>query len=97
MQLRRAQGLPGSGERYIEPIFEMPFVVSFAGDFLYFSSHNSYACRRCQFDPLSPEVILKLSGESFVHAGERGIHMDEVVQIAKQAMRFRSWVCKWAL
>ena len=32
-------------------------------------------------------VILKLSGESFVHAGERGIHMDEVVQIAKQAMR----------
>jgi uridylate kinase len=32
-------------------------------------------------------VILKLSGESFVHTGERGIHMDEVVQIAKQAMR----------
>ena len=32
-------------------------------------------------------VILKLSGESFAHAGERGIHMDEVTQIAQQAMR----------
>ena len=32
-------------------------------------------------------VILKLSGESFVHAGERGIHMDEVALIARQAMR----------
>ena len=29
-------------------------------------------------------VILKLSGESFVHAGERGISMEEVVQIARQ-------------
>lgn len=29
-------------------------------------------------------VILKLSGESFVHAGERGISMDEVVHIARQ-------------
>lgn len=32
-------------------------------------------------------VILKLSGESFAHAGERGIHMEEVIQIAQQAMR----------
>ena len=29
-------------------------------------------------------VILKLSGESFSHAGERGISMDEVLRIAKQ-------------
>jgi uridylate kinase len=29
-------------------------------------------------------VILKLSGESFAHAGERGISMDEVANIARQ-------------
>jgi uridylate kinase len=29
-------------------------------------------------------LILKLSGESFVHAGERGISMEEVVHIARQ-------------
>lgn len=29
-------------------------------------------------------VVLKLSGESFTHAGERGISMDEVVHIARQ-------------
>ena len=29
-------------------------------------------------------VVLKLSGESFAHAGERGIAMDEVVDIAQQ-------------
>ncbi len=29
-------------------------------------------------------VVLKLSGESFASAGERGIHMDEVTQIAEQ-------------
>ena len=29
-------------------------------------------------------VVLKLSGESFAHAGERGIGMDEVVHIAQQ-------------
>ena len=30
---------------------------------------------------------LKLSGESFVHAGERGISMDEVTHIAEQTYR----------
>ncbi len=29
-------------------------------------------------------VVLKLSGESFSHAGERGISMEEVVHIAEQ-------------
>jgi uridylate kinase len=32
-------------------------------------------------------VVLKLSGESFVHAGERGISMDEVTQIALQTYK----------
>ena len=32
-------------------------------------------------------VVLKLSGESFAHAGERGISMDEVVHIARQTSR----------
>ena len=32
-------------------------------------------------------VVLKLSGESFAHAGERGISMDEVGVIAQQTVR----------
>lgn len=32
-------------------------------------------------------VVLKLSGESFAHAGERGISMDEVGLIAEQTVR----------
>jgi uridylate kinase len=32
-------------------------------------------------------VVLKLSGESFVHAGERGISMKEVLHIAEQTMQ----------
>ncbi|HVC94635.1 MAG TPA: UMP kinase [Pirellulales bacterium] len=32
-------------------------------------------------------VVLKLSGESFAHAGERGISMGEVVHIARQTAR----------
>ena len=32
-------------------------------------------------------VVLKLSGESFAHAGERGISMDEVLHIAAQTHR----------
>lgn len=32
-------------------------------------------------------VLLKLSGESFTHAGERGICMEEVVQIARQTQK----------
>ena len=29
-------------------------------------------------------VVLKLSGESFAHSGERGISMDSVVHVASQ-------------
>ena len=32
-------------------------------------------------------MVLKLSGESFCHAGERGISMDEVVHIARQTVQ----------
>lgn len=32
-------------------------------------------------------VVLKLSGESFAHAGERGISMEEVLHIARQTTR----------
>jgi len=35
-------------------------------------------------------VLLKLSGESFARAGERGISMDEVVHIASQTVRAAS-------
>src|ERR1700755_90648 len=34
--------------------------------------------------PRFKRVVLKLSGESFCHAGERGISMAEVVHIARQ-------------
>jgi len=37
--------------------------------------------------PKYGRVVLKLSGESFSHAGERGISMQEVVHIARQTTR----------
>jgi len=37
--------------------------------------------------PKFGRVVLKLSGESFSHAGERGISMQEVVHIARQTTR----------
>jgi uridylate kinase len=42
-------------------------------------------------------VVLKLSGESFSHAGERGISMHEVVQIARQIQQARSIGCEVAV
>ena len=38
-------------------------------------------------------VILKLSGESFNHAGERGIGMEEVTQIARQVQQAAASGC----
>ena len=38
----------------------------------------------CSSDPKFKRVVLKLSGEGFSRAGERGISMDEVVHIARQ-------------
>ena len=39
--------------------------------------------------PRYRRVILKLSGESFCHAGERGISMNEVILIARQTYQAR--------
>ena len=47
--------------------------------------------------PRYHRVLLKLSGESFSHAGERGIGMDEVLQIAKQVQQAAKSGCQIAL
>lgn len=47
--------------------------------------------------PVYKRVVLKLSGESFVPAGERGISMDEVVMISRQVYRAAQLGCEMAL
>src|SRR5262252_2758009 len=47
--------------------------------------------------PTFSRVILKLSGESFSHAGERGIGMEEVTQIARQVKHAADSGCQIAL
>ena len=42
-------------------------------------------------------VILKLSGESFSHAGERGISMEEVSMIAQQIQQAKELGCQLAI
>ena len=42
-------------------------------------------------------VVLKLSGESFARPGERGIAMDEVVQIAQQVNSAQQLGCQMAI
>jgi len=42
-------------------------------------------------------VVLKLSGESFVSSGQRGISMDEVVHIARQVHQAQKLGCQMAL
>jgi len=42
-------------------------------------------------------VVLKLSGESFSRAGERGINMDEVVGIAEQVVAAKKTGCQIAI
>ncbi|PHS15755.1 MAG: UMP kinase [Blastopirellula sp.] len=42
-------------------------------------------------------IILKLSGESLTHAGERGISMDEVVHFAKQIHQAQQLGCEIAV
>jgi uridylate kinase len=39
-------------------------------------------------------IILKLSGESFSHAGERGISMDDVVQVAAEVRKAQQLGCR---
>lgn len=50
-------------------------------------------------DPASKfqRVVLKLSGESFAKAGERGIAMDEVVEIARQINDAQQLGCQMAI
>jgi uridylate kinase len=43
--------------------------------------------------PIYRRIILKLSGESFSHEGERGISMDEVVKISKQIQQAQEAGC----
>lgn len=47
--------------------------------------------------PQYKRVILKLSGESLAHSGERGISMDEVTVIAKQVKQAHALGCQIAL
>jgi len=47
--------------------------------------------------PLYRRVVLKLSGESFSRAGERGIGMDEVVHIARQVHQAKQLGCQIAV
>ena len=42
-------------------------------------------------------VVLKLSGESFAHAGERGISMEEVVDISRQIQQAQQMGCEIAV
>ena len=42
-------------------------------------------------------VVLKLSGESFSPAGERGITMDEVIEISKQIVKAQGLGCEVAV
>ena len=47
--------------------------------------------------PRYSRVILKLSGESLSRAGERGINMEEVYQIAEQVKRALNLGCQIGL
>ena len=47
--------------------------------------------------PRFKRVVLKLSGESFAPAGERGIAMDEVVLIADQINKAQQLGCQMAV
>jgi uridylate kinase len=47
--------------------------------------------------PRYRRVLLKLSGESFSHAGERGISMDEVLKIARQTQHAAGLGCQLAV
>ena len=42
-------------------------------------------------------VILKISGESFSPAGERGINMDDVVQVSRQIQQAQTLGCQMAV
>ena len=47
--------------------------------------------------PRFRRVVLKLSGESFSPAGERGITMEEVIEISKQIVKAQELGCEVAV
>jgi len=47
--------------------------------------------------PRYRQLVLKLSGESFARAGERGISMDEVVHVARQIQQAQQLGCRIAV
>ena len=47
--------------------------------------------------PVYRRIVLKLSGESFNHAGERGISMEEVLGIAEQIYQAQQCGCEIAV
>ena len=47
--------------------------------------------------PFYKRVILKLSGESFTHGGERGISMEEVLHISRQIQQAQQCGCQIAV
>lgn len=47
--------------------------------------------------PFYKRVILKLSGESFTHGGERGISMEEVLHISRQIQQAQQLGCQLAV
>lgn len=49
--------------------------------------------------PIKPfrRVVLKLSGESFTHAGDRGISMDQVMKVCGQIVQAKSHGCQIAI
>lgn len=48
-------------------------------------------------NPRYRRVVLKLSGESFMHTGERGISMEEVVHIAREVQQAHEQGCEIAV
>ena len=47
--------------------------------------------------PKYKRVVLKLSGESLAHAGERGISMEEVMEISRQVFQAQQMGCEIAI
>jgi len=64
------------------------------------SSQKDCAMQPTPSSAASPKyrrVVLKLSGESFSHASERGISMDEVTHIARQIQQAQAEGCQMAI
>ena len=58
---------------------------------------SSSSAERFEGKPRYRRVVLKLSGESFTRAGERGISMDEVTEIARPIHQAQQLGCQMAI